>query len=75
MTPPESRDSTPARHDHPNTEEAEESNLKNNFMEMIETLTNEVRKSFKEMEEKTNQKMHEIKESQRSQENTIKQLK
>ncbi|ERE81496.1 GTPase IMAP family member 3-like protein [Cricetulus griseus] len=72
MTPPESRDSTPARPEHPNTDEAEESKLKNNFMQMIETLREEVRKSFREMEEKTNQKMQEIKESQ---ENTIKQLK
>ncbi|ERE70014.1 olfactory receptor [Cricetulus griseus] len=75
MTPPESRDSTPARHEHPNTEEAEESNLKNNFVEMIESLKEEIKKSFREMEEKTNQKMQEIKESQKSQENTIKQLK
>ncbi|ERE91606.1 hypothetical protein H671_1g0824 [Cricetulus griseus] len=78
MTPPESRDSTPARHEHLNTEEAEESNLKNNFMQMIETLREEIRKSFREMEEKTNQKMQESKESQKKtkkQENTIKQLK
>ena len=75
MTPPESRDSTPARQDHPNTEEAEQSNLKINFMGMIENLKEEIRKSCREMEEKTNQKMQEIKESQKSQENTIKQLK
>ncbi|ERE73234.1 heterogeneous nuclear ribonucleoprotein C-like 1-like isoform 1 [Cricetulus griseus] len=75
MTPPEPRDSIPARHEHPNTEEAEESNLKNNFMEMIENLKEEIKKSFREMEEKTNQKMQEIKESQKSQENTIKHLK
>ena len=75
MTPPDSRDSKPARHEHPNTEDAEESKLKNNFMEMIENLKEEIRKSFKEMEEKTNQKIQEIKESQKSQENTIKQLK
>ncbi|MBV2134526.1 hypothetical protein KRX52_17240 [Pseudomonas sp. MAP12] len=41
-------------------------------MDMIENLREEIRKSFREMEEKTNQKMQEIKESQ---ENTIKQLK
>ncbi|ERE84459.1 GTPase IMAP family member 3-like protein [Cricetulus griseus] len=75
MTPQESRDSTPARHEHSNTEEAEESNLKNNFTQMIENLKEEIRKSFREMEEKMNQKMQEIKESQKSQENTIKQLK
>ncbi|MEJ1279964.1 hypothetical protein NN561_010901 [Cricetulus griseus] len=72
ITPPESRDSIPARHEHPNTDEAEESNIKNNFMQMIETLTEEIRQSSREMEEKTNQKMQENKESQ---ENTIKQLK
>ena len=76
MTPSETRDYTPARQDHPETEEAEESNLKINFMEMIENLKEEIRKSFREMEEKTNQKMQEIKESQKSQEETrIKQLK
>ncbi|MGE9715022.1 RBD-like domain-containing protein, partial [Escherichia coli] len=75
MIPPESRDYTPARHEHPNTDDGEENNLKNNFMKMIETLREEIKKSFREMEEKTNQKMQEIKESQESQENTIKQLK
>ncbi|MGE9804195.1 hypothetical protein ACQP3L_26655 [Escherichia coli] len=58
MTPPEPRDSTtPARHEHPNTEETNESNLKNNFMQMIENLREEIRKSFREMEETMNQKM------------------
>ncbi|ERE67208.1 WASH complex subunit FAM21 [Cricetulus griseus] len=38
MMPPESRDSTPTRPEHPNTDEAEENYLKNNFMEMIEIL-------------------------------------
>ncbi|ERE67187.1 GTPase IMAP family member 3-like protein [Cricetulus griseus] len=72
MMPPESRDSTPVRPKHTNTDGAEENNLKNNFMQIIETLREEMRKSFREMEEKTNQKMEEIKESQG---NTIKQLK
>ncbi|ERE88257.1 GTPase IMAP family member 3-like protein [Cricetulus griseus] len=72
MTPPESRDSTPATPEHSNTDEAEESSLKNNFMQMIETLSKKMRKFFREMEEKTNQKMQEIKDSQG---NTIKQLK
>ncbi|MGU7598330.1 hypothetical protein, partial [Enterococcus faecalis] len=40
-------------------------------MKIIENLREEIRKSFREMEEKTNQKMQEINESQ---ENTIKQL-
>ncbi|ERE65931.1 GTPase IMAP family member 3-like protein [Cricetulus griseus] len=70
--PPESRDSTPARYEHHNTDETEESKLKNKFLQMIETLREEMRKSFREMEEKTNQKIQEIKESQG---NTIKQLK
>ena len=51
MMPPESRDSTPAKAEHPNTNEAEESNLKNNFMQMIETLRKEMGKSFREMED------------------------
>ena len=51
MTPPESRDSTPARYDHPNTEEAKKSNLKNNFMQMTENLKKEIGNSFREIEE------------------------
>ncbi|ERE84321.1 vomeronasal 2 receptor, 52 precursor [Cricetulus griseus] len=76
MIPPESRDSMPARPEHPSKDEAEESNLKNNFMKMRETLREEIRKSYREMEEKTNQKMQEIHKSfKETQENAIKQLK
>ena len=50
------RDSTPPRPETPNTDEAEDSSLKNNFSQMTETLKDEMRKSFREMEENTNQK-------------------
>ena len=43
MTPPESRDSTPKRPEHPNTDEAEENDLKNNFMKMIEALKEDMK--------------------------------
>ena len=38
----------------PDPEEAEENNLKYNFMKMIETLKEEMKNSLKEREEKTN---------------------
>ncbi|EGW02308.1 Putative transposase element L1Md-A101/L1Md-A102/L1Md-A2 [Cricetulus griseus] len=63
MTPPESRDSTLARPEHHNADEAEENILKNYFMKMIEALKEDMRQSLKEMEEKTNQKMQEINKS------------
>lgn len=49
MTTLESRDSTPARPKHPNTDEADENGLKKNFMNMIETFKEEMRKSLKEI--------------------------
>lgn len=39
----------PARPEHPNKDEAEETDPKNNFMNMIETLKEEISKFFKEM--------------------------
>ena len=45
--PPETSGSTTARPEHPNTDEAEENNLKNNFMKMVE----EIKDSLKEAEE------------------------
>ena len=48
MVPPEPCSPTTGRPDHPNPEEIEENNLKNNFIKMIGTL--------KEMEENTNKK-------------------
>lgn len=43
MTPLESKDSTPARHEHGNADEAEENDLKNNFMKIIESLKEDMR--------------------------------
>ena len=77
--PPETSDSTVARPKHPNTDEAEENDIKNNFMKMIETLKEEMKNSLKEMEEKTNKKLEDIskslKGSQENQEKTVKQFK
>ncbi|MGE9640547.1 hypothetical protein ACQP3J_26140, partial [Escherichia coli] len=90
MTPPESRDSTPARSEKPNTVHEEEMDLKNYLSKMIETFKEETRKSLKEieekvskklhdMEEKTNQKIQEInkslKEAKETQDKTTKQVK
>ena len=59
MAPPEPSGPTTGRPEHPNPEEAEENNLKYNFMKMIETLKEEMKNSLKEMEEKTkNWKKH-----------------
>ncbi|MGE9574270.1 hypothetical protein ACQP3C_24730, partial [Escherichia coli] len=63
MTPPETRNHTPARPEHPNSDEAEENDLKNIFMKMIEDLKEDMRKSLKEMEEKINQKLQDIHKS------------
>lgn len=38
MKAPEPTSSTTARHEHPNTAEAEETELKNNFIKMIKPL-------------------------------------
>ncbi|ERE81613.1 Transposase, L1 containing protein [Cricetulus griseus] len=90
MTPPESRDSTPARSEKLDTKDEEVMDLKNYLRKMIETFKEATRKSLKEkeekaskklheMEEKTNQKIQEInkslKESNETQEKTTKQVK
>lgn len=51
MAPPEPRGPTTARPEHPNAEEAEENNLKNNFI-LIEALKEEIKNFLKETEEK-----------------------
>ena len=56
MTPPKSRESTPARTEKPNTEHEEEMDLKNYLRKMIECFKEETRKSLKEIEEKANKK-------------------
>lgn len=56
MIPPVTRGSIPSRPEHPNTDEAEENSLKNNFMKMIEALKEEMTNPLKDMEEKTNEK-------------------
>ncbi|MGE9501650.1 hypothetical protein ACQP3D_24890 [Escherichia coli] len=62
MTPPESRDSTPARSEKPNPEHEDEMDFKNYLSKMIETFKEETRKSLKEIEEKASKKLHEMEE-------------
>ena len=69
-------DITAARLEHPNTDEAKENYLKNNFWRMFEALKEETKSSLKEMEEKTNKKLEEISKSlKENQEKAIKQMK
>lgn len=56
MTLPESRGPTPARSEHPKADEAEEIMTFKNFYEDDRSPTEEMRKFFKEMEEKNKQK-------------------
>ncbi|ERE71958.1 GTPase IMAP family member 3-like protein [Cricetulus griseus] len=63
MTPPETRNHTPARPEHHNADEAEENDLKNIFMKLIKDLKEDIRKSLKEMKEKPNQKIQDINKS------------
>ncbi|ERE67993.1 Transposase, L1 containing protein [Cricetulus griseus] len=65
MTPPETKNHTSARPEHHNADEAEENDLKNIFMKMIEDLKEDMRKSLKEMEERTNKKIQDINKSLR----------
>ena len=90
MTPTESRDSTPAIAEKPNTVHEEEMDLKIYLSKMIETFKEETIKSLKEIEEKASKKLHEmeektnqeiqeinksLKESKETQEKTSKQVK
>ena len=79
MAIPKTSGSTTAKLGHPNADETEEYHLKNNFMEMIEALKEEMKNSLKEMEERTNKKLQEInkslKEIKENQEKTIKKVK
>ena len=48
----ETSGSKSARPEHPNTNEAEENDLKNNFMKMIEALKEDMKNSLKEVEDR-----------------------
>ena len=78
MTTPEISDSTPARPEHPNTDDAEEKDLKSNFIKMMEAFKEEINDSLKEMEENTNRMLEEIhkflKDNLENQEKTSKQV-
>ncbi|ERE85060.1 vomeronasal 2 receptor, 52 precursor [Cricetulus griseus] len=63
MTPPETRNNTPVRPEHHDADEPEENDIKSIFMKIIEDLKEDMRKSLKEMEEKTNQKIQDINKS------------
>ena len=76
MITPEPRGHATGELDHSKPEEAEEYDLKFNFMQMIEALKEEMKNSLKEMEEKTNKKLEEINKSlKENQEKAIKQMK
>ena len=53
MEPEETSDSTPARPKHHSVYEAEEKDLKSNFMNMIKALKEEMKNSLKELKEET----------------------
>ncbi|KAK7800088.1 hypothetical protein U0070_002429 [Myodes glareolus] len=65
------------RLEHPNPEEVEEIDCKHNMMKVLETIKQDVKNSFKGMDEKTNKKLKEmnksLKDTQENQEKTIKQ--
>ena len=76
MTTPESSEHAKGRLEYPIPEEVEEINLKRNIMRIIESLIQDVKNSFKEMNEKTNKKFEEIKKSLKdTQENQAKAIK
>ena len=79
MITPEPRGHATGELDHSKPEEAEEYDLKFNFMQMIEALKEEIKNFLKEMEEKTNKKVEEMNKSlkkiQEIQEKAIKQGK
>ena len=52
MSPPKPRNPTIASPDYFNTAEAQENDLKTNFMKMINVLKEKMNKSFKEIKEK-----------------------
>lgn len=51
MKPPQARDPTTIRHEHSNTAEAQENNLKYNIMKIIEVLKEEMKNSSREIKE------------------------
>ena len=53
MAPAETSGSTSARPKHHSVYEAEEKDLKSNFMNMIEALKEEMKNSLKELQEET----------------------
>ena len=60
MTPKKTSDSTTAKHEQLNIDEAEENDLQNNFGRMFEALKEEMKNFLKEMEEKTNKKFEKM---------------
>ncbi|ERE71061.1 vomeronasal 2 receptor, 52 precursor [Cricetulus griseus] len=63
MTPLETKNHTLARPELHNADEPEDNDLKNIFRKMIEYLKEDMRKSLKEIEEKTKQKIQDINKS------------
>ena len=63
MSAPEPSYPMPERPEYSNASEAQEDDLKTNFMKMKAVLKEEMKKSLKEIEEKTNKKLDEINKS------------
>ena len=79
MITPESSKHATGRLKYPNPEEKEEIDFKCSIVKVIETLKQDEKNSFKEMEEKTNKKLEEmnkfLKDTQENQEKAIKQVR
>lgn len=70
--PQETSGSTIARPEHPNEDEAEKNDHKNNFMRKIEALKEEIKKSLKEVKEQTKKKVEDISKSLKNNNNNKK---
>ena len=76
MVTPEPSGHTTGRLDHPNPEEAEENNFKCNFMRMMETFKEEMKKSLKEWKKRKNwKKSINLSEKHKKTKKKIKQMK
>ena len=75
-TPTKTSGPTTARLEHPNIDEGEETDLKNDFRRMFEALKEKMKNSLQEMKEKTNKKLEEINKSlKENKEKAFKQMK
>ena len=76
MITAESSERTIGRFEHPNPVEVEEIDFKRNIMKVLENIKQDVKNSFKEMDENTNKKLEEMNKSLKdTQENAEKEIK